>query len=243
MRKTLAATLSVLAVLFVFGFAHAELTIITPETLMQAQTADVLALETYAGIDFSTELQSTYTLDTGNGSFSYSLVPGQTYLGQPFSLSGSGTYDATTTTFSWADSGEFGSAAWSGSGQMQWTGDDPSSFTNISVTIAGVRCLISGTNNTTPIRGSNPPAGTSTGQINILPQGSATTLTYDTTDTYSNGTYFVKITSTIPGTGGTISWQVGKSVATFTPVPAPAAILLLGPSLVGLAATRRRFKK
>ena len=230
MRKMLPnlVSLLVLGTLFTAPSAvHADLAILTPETLMQAQTADVLVLEAYAGPDFSTSLQSTYTLDTDTGSFSYSQVPGQTYLGQAFSLSGFGTYDPATTTFNWTDSGEFGSAAWSGSGQMQWTGDDPYAFSNISVTIAGVPCLIGGTLNCTP---TGPSTGTSTGQMSVCISPGATR-TYDVTDKYTPGKW-----SVIASSGATITWKAGSTTATFT--PEPATLLLFG--LGGLTVLRKK---
>jgi hypothetical protein len=129
---------------------HADLSILTPETLMDAQMSDMLALETYAGSDFSTALQFDYAFDPNAGSFSYSLLPGQQWLGQSFSLSGTGTYDPSTTTFIWTTTGQLGTAAWTGQGTIQWAGDAPTGESASGLTIGGVNYTMLDDLNVTP---------------------------------------------------------------------------------------------
>ena len=93
------------------------------ETMMSVSAFDALPIVEENGLDPSAVLQYSSYIDPQTGAFSYSLLPGQTYLGQPLSLTTLGTYDPGTTTYNWTTTGEYGSQALSGSGTAYWFGD------------------------------------------------------------------------------------------------------------------------
>ena len=228
--------------------AHASLIVLTSETLMEAQVVDAIALEAYAGPDFSTSLQYAYTLNTDNGSFSYSLLPGQSYLGQAFSLSGSGTYDPVTTTFNWTDSGALGSIDLSGSGEVQWTGDPTATinFNDVFTSKVDSKTTTLNFQGTVDV----DSQGHSSGDLTLKDVGENFTIgTVSVTDNLSAGSVPGKAmwtatitTAPLPSlVGGQYTWKSGDSTATFAVVPEPPtwAIMLLG--LVGLVCAKAAF--
>jgi PEP-CTERM motif-containing protein len=98
---------------------------VTLETMMEAQAQNSLYIGHLFGADPSTVLRFTSTLDSAARTFSFSLLPNQSYLGQPISLTTIGSFDATLGQYNWIISGEFGSQSFSGNGSATEVGDDP----------------------------------------------------------------------------------------------------------------------
>jgi hypothetical protein len=71
----------------------------TTETMMNTAGFDVLGIALVYGIDPFAVLRFSSYIDPGTGVFSYSLLPGQTYLGNPLSLSTVATYNSGTSTY------------------------------------------------------------------------------------------------------------------------------------------------
>jgi len=101
------------------------------EVMMNAEGADMTTIGRYFGPDNSSPLSFTTSQDVAGGSFSYTLNSGSTYLGQPASLSGTGTFDSTNSDWVINSSGMIGSTSWSTVYTATVTGDP-------TITIAGV---------------------------------------------------------------------------------------------------------
>jgi len=95
----------------------------TTETMMNAAGFDTRYIEDTFGFDKSTALQYSSYVNPQTDAFSYSLLPGQTYLGHSISLTTSGTYDAKTATYFWSMNGTYGSETFAGGGSAHRHGD------------------------------------------------------------------------------------------------------------------------
>jgi hypothetical protein len=229
---------------FAAGSAYSDVPLLSIETLMHAEAQDALALAILYP-DFSgNELNYSFIVNTNDGSFSYGTLPGQTYNGLSFIMSALGTYDSSTQTFLWTESGFLGGDAWTLEGRAQWSGDP----------VAAVKGTVS--LNGTVI-------GTASGNLDIDGQGhSSGTLTFTPTGG-SPGVYtvtdFVPSDPAVPWTlrwnGHTgqfvalsAKWQqqgnnaglvLGSSRIVAVPESDTWALMLLGFTGVGLALRSR----
>lgn len=116
--------------------AHSSVNTLAIETLMHAQAQEALALSALAPPAAQATLQYQFRVDTNSGAFSYEALPDQTYDGQSYNLSATGSLDANTQAYTWSATGMLGSQAWSQSGQAQWVGD-PTATVSGSVSLGG----------------------------------------------------------------------------------------------------------
>jgi len=256
MRKMLPNLLSLLVLgtlLTAPSNVHADTTDTTLETLMDAQMSDMLMIEAYAGSDSSTALQFSFAFDPNTGGFSYSLLPGQQWLGQSFSLSGTDAYDPSTTTFSWTTTGQLGEEAWTGQGTEQWSGDAPIGGSTDITTIGETKYLLDDSLSVTTNGNAIKSSGTMTLWELTATLPNKQYGPFSVSDTQTNNTATISTPeSGYPISGGTMTY-------TFTPIPgggsgggkavftAPES----GPGIFGIAAVslllacagRRRMAK
>jgi hypothetical protein len=93
--------------------------------MMDAEGANATLLGRLFGPDNGTVLSFTYSVDNVNETFSYSSMPGSTYLGQPFSLSASGDFNSTSGLWEMSASGALGSTSLNGTGSGSVTDPPP----------------------------------------------------------------------------------------------------------------------
>jgi hypothetical protein len=86
------------------------------EILMANQEANSLFIGDFFGVDSKSPLNFTSIVDTGGQFFTYSLIAGSNYSGQPISLTSSGMLDAAGTVWTFSSSGTFGTTSWSSTG-------------------------------------------------------------------------------------------------------------------------------
>jgi len=112
------------AITFVFTAATATLVCaqlpsnveVATELMIENQTSNAAFIGAMFGADPSSALNFTSNVDPSGNSFSYTLTPGSTYLGQNATLSGTGSFDPSMTVMTFSSSGSLGSNAWSTSG-------------------------------------------------------------------------------------------------------------------------------
>ncbi len=93
------------------------------ESMMAASNLDTLVEAGMFGSGVPSTLQFSSLVDPVTGSFTYSLLPGQSYLGQPISLTTVGTLDPALNSYTWTTAGLYGTTPFSGSGSEAWVGD------------------------------------------------------------------------------------------------------------------------
>lgn len=200
------------AMMFAAGSAHSSVPLLSIETLMHAEAEDALALAVLYPDFKPNALNYSFSVDTNDGSFSYNVLPGQTYNGLNFSLAGTGTYDSSTETFSWTASGLLGTDVWAEQGQAQWTGD-PVAAVNGTVSLNGT--VIGTASGNLDVDG----FGHSSGTVTFTPTGGSPGQ-YSVTD-------FVPSDPTIPWT---LRWnghvaQFATLSATWQPVAEEAGVI------------------
>ncbi len=86
------------------------------EVMMDVQGSEAILYGNLLGVSPTSpqSLSGTSSTDIPNGSFTFSLNPGSTYLGQPISDSVTGQYNTTTGSFDWSATGSWGTT-------VQWT--------------------------------------------------------------------------------------------------------------------------
>jgi hypothetical protein len=136
--------------------------ITSEETLMQAMFNEAAGLD-YLSPGLAT-LNYAFVVNTNTGSFSYASLPGQTFEGVAFSVSGMGTYDAISNTYDWTASGYLGPSTWAEQGEMEWTGD-PNANVSGSVSLNGT--VIGSISGTVDVDG----MGHSSGTVAYTPNG------------------------------------------------------------------------
>jgi hypothetical protein len=92
------------------------------ETMMEVQGAEASLIGRLFGSDPKSPLSFTSSMDFTNYTFSFSLNPGSTYLGNSITLSGSGSGNATTGVFTWSTTGSLAGTLLGGSGTVAFTG-------------------------------------------------------------------------------------------------------------------------
>lgn len=167
----------VAAAVLTFGAstAHADIEQITLETLVHAQSLESLSLSIIAPPGADSELKYLFSANTNNGSFAWQAAAGQTYNGLSYSMSGQGSFDALTQTFTWSASGLLGAEHWEHTGQAQWVGDPTASITG-NVSIGGKpKGMFSGTVDIDSL-------GHSSGTGSFTPAGGSPGSGYEVTD-------------------------------------------------------------
>jgi hypothetical protein len=86
------------------------------EVMMDAQGSEAILYGNLLGVSPTSPqaLSGTSSTDISSGSFTFSLNPGSTYLGQAISDSVQGQYNTATGSFDWSATGSWGSG-------VQWT--------------------------------------------------------------------------------------------------------------------------
>jgi hypothetical protein len=102
------------------------------EALMQAQGQDLTALVRFFGNDGNAVLHFTSAVDVNARTFSFLLIPGSTYLGMPFSMSTTGSGNATDA-WTWTTTSSLGTVTWTTTASGQFV--DPPSYFDIFVDI------------------------------------------------------------------------------------------------------------
>lgn len=129
--------MSGVAVLLCVASVHASVTFQTVSAALgESQMMEATLIDLVYGPDASSTLTSTFSLNPTTGSFTSVLDSGQTYLGQPVSLSTTGTYNSGTGQYQWTSTAQLGTDTWTSSSFATWTGDPTISFTG-TVTING----------------------------------------------------------------------------------------------------------
>jgi hypothetical protein len=134
---SLAERLCLLFILFTTASSIAFADLLTPadeviETMMQAQGQDLTWLVRFYGNDSSAILHFSSTVNVGGRTFSFSVLPGATYQGMPFTMSTIGSGNSTNA-WQWTTMASLGTHAWSTTGSGQYI--DPPNFDAIDVFI------------------------------------------------------------------------------------------------------------
>jgi hypothetical protein len=229
------------------------------EVLMHAQAADASLIARMFGTDPLSPLSFITTVDPLGRSFSYATTTGAMYLGQPISLSGSGTLGGATNTWAWTSNATVGATSWSATGTANIVGDPTLALDWQAIIIpplppplafdlsGGVRLIRAG------------PLGLSRGTLTLtfgtVPIGSVVV-----TDFYNPFTRRWRVLSVgfqvasvpsdprgnfrpfriesdgqSPGTGG-----AGSFTTTISAVPEPSTAALVGVGVVAVVGWRRR---
>jgi hypothetical protein len=111
-----------LGVLFLLGLivtvqprSRADLVLTATEVMIEETTVNVSALGFFFGVDPTSPLSFTTFVAPSGLSYSYSAVPGTTYLGQNLSLAGTGTLVASGS-YHVMTAGKLGDVIWSSDG-------------------------------------------------------------------------------------------------------------------------------
>jgi len=222
------------------------------ETMMNTSGIDSFSFVEEFGVDPSAILQYSSFTDPRTGAFSYSLLPGQTYLGKPISLTTTGKYDASTTTYSWQMVGDYGGQDLAGYGTAYWFGDptetvdqwDKEGKSDLGNTIwyhYKGNVDVNTTDQTSTFKGLK--LSIQNGPLN----GRDESLSGKDTYTITNGVKTFKWTvtdakevslnesGTEPFDGGFGSFSIRA-----TPTPEPSALLMFGSGILGVAGVLRR---
>jgi hypothetical protein len=93
------------------------------EIMLSAEQCDAAFLGSVFGPGGTSPLSFTSSVNVSANTFSYTLNPGSTYLGQAISLTTTGYYDATNSIWNWSSSGSLGTTSWNNIGSETITGD------------------------------------------------------------------------------------------------------------------------
>ncbi len=95
------------------------------ETFLHAKITDLGLLGIMFGVDDTAPLDFTRSIDLAARTFSYTLLPGQSYMGSPLSMQSAGFFDASIDAYRWSTAGTIGAEGWSTEGTLAWTGNTP----------------------------------------------------------------------------------------------------------------------
>jgi hypothetical protein len=218
------------------------------ETMMQAQGDESSFLGAVLGAGPSTNLLFTSNVDPVTRSFSFDSVSGQTYLGMPFSLDLSGSFDPTRGQYAWSATGQLGSQSWTNAGIASWVGDPTATISDTYVYHSAGGNLNYAVTGTVQVDGTGDSSG------NFTFAGPGGPFTYPGTDHLnSDGTWNWTVPNTPIGTvfgaNGFVPFPMGgagqftMSIARGS-VPEPSSLIVLISAIpLGLAYFRRRYTR
>ncbi len=93
---------------------------VLPEVMMDAQGSEAQLYGSMFGSSPSPQtLDGTSMTDPSTGTFSFSLLPGSTYLGEPITDNITGGFNSTTDSYAWRSMGSFGGQGWEVFGEIK----------------------------------------------------------------------------------------------------------------------------
>jgi len=214
------------------------------ETMIAASSLEMFVECGMLGSGKSTNLQFSSFVNPQDRSFTDSLLEGQSYLGQPLSLTTVATFDPKSEAYSWTTDGSFGGNTFSSVGSGSWIGD-PEFPAETTITYGGKKYkgegIVDVDNTTSKARNFvftdpdgkkwGPASGTDkfengkwvydlhVGPNNAFPQGMS-----------------IRGVGVVPfPNGGAGSFQLQ-----LTAVPEPSSLLLAGSGVVGLCSLFRK---
>jgi hypothetical protein len=216
------------------------------EVLMHAQGADIHLLARVFGTDAASPLGFTTTV--GDTSFAYEMMAGETFRGQPVSLSGSGTFDSATNSWGWNSSGTMGGRDWTSTGSAAFSG---SQLTADWVAAGSLIPLPLDVKFDITLSGTIPGDVTSKGSAQLtIDNVPVPGIKVSVTDSYKNGKFdwdfkTGSLNPMIPPfaihTVGEVPFETGgEGQFTSTVVPEPTTVVLVGMGLAGMIARSRR---
>ena len=220
------------------------------EALMGTQGGDASLIGMFLGADAGSPLRFSSVVDPTNFSFSFSLMPGSSYLGQPMTLSSSGTFDPNTGVLSAFSSGTLGTMSFAISDSESWMN------TSNGIQGSGDQILSVGGDERGRRRvthrhdfpdGSSVESGHFVDEhghripgsdfVNVPDEDHPEEPDWDwgTRHGRGGGPYSVFSTGFSPLDGGT-----GSFTTTISPVPEPSTLLLIGSGFIGIAGVLRK---
>lgn len=97
----------------------------TLEMMMEGMGSDAEFIGQYFGTDPGNILGCSFEVDPDNKSYSYVYDAGNSYLGESFSLSGSGSYDSQNSTWTGVSNGQIGQETWQSDWMLSILAADP----------------------------------------------------------------------------------------------------------------------
>jgi hypothetical protein len=226
--------------------------ILATEVMMESQGLQAIFIGQILRPDSSSTLSFTSQVDSQGQSFQYSIASGSTYLGMPVTWQTTGTFDSTTSVWSWTTTSTIGSLDLSSSGGGgPFSGPDPDGFhlnieinlpspgpkttiSNVTYTQTAARTVSEGTITVMDATGKVTSSGIHTDQL-ILQGPNAGMWMWDTnliTGALGQGDFVVGAAGFSPQpNGGAGTFTLGINA-----VPEPSAFALLGiAAAVGLS--------
>lgn len=212
------------------------------ETMMEAEGVDTLYVGLIFGPDASSILHFISNVNLSTGAFSYSLLSGQTYLGQAFSLTTTGIFNSSLNEFVWTTTAQLGTQQWSENGSLTWSGATPGEPHDFGFTQIVPR---NGVSYTVTITGKRDEE-TSTATYMVKKADGTVVGTFDGTDFFNKKRgiweHTVKLTNGTANAAGVTppGGGVGSFNVTIAPVPEPSTLALLGLGISSLCAFGRK---
>jgi hypothetical protein len=248
---TTLAALLVLVMISTISKADMPLVQILTEEMIEYQGDAAGFLGIAFGPDGGSPLQYTSNVNIDGGSFFYSLNAGQSYLGLPLSLTGSGTFDPMSNMMILSASGQYGSQPFliSGSDHLTFNADGSvSRSAGFDFLVDKVKLYDRHETTTYNTDGTSSSEGWFTNKDGDKIKGTDFTGT-DKWDPKGQSAYneagmdgllfYINSSGFSPPDGGN-----GSFTTTIAPVPEPASLVLFGSAALGLfAKVRSTYKR